>query len=185
MTAASNNCGRQAKHSFSGFERQSEEDLFLLLDGFDEMQSVIGRQSLIHWLVGNDADSPKRFWITSRPSAMPEYIPGLRRVRLDSFGSNQIDRFVEKFPWTSPERGAALSATLRDAPELADLAKMPLLLTLLALLSDVEQEALLPRRREGIYDRILNLFMGDWDRAKGIKRTYSVPDQGDRLIILG
>jgi predicted NACHT family NTPase len=116
---------------------------------------------------------------------MPRYIPGLRRVRLDTFGSDQIDRFLEKFPWTSPAKGTSLRATLKEAPELAELARMPLLLTLLALLSDVEHEVILPRRREGIYDRILSLFMGDWDRAKGIKRKYTVPDQGDRLMVLG
>jgi len=55
---------------------------------------------------------------------------------------------------------------------------------LLALLSDSENEVLLPQRREGIYQRILGLFMGEWDRAKGIKRTYAIKNQADRLRIL-
>jgi Restriction endonuclease len=173
-----------ATHTISQLDDQPVDQFLWLLDGLDEMQSEGARRGVIHWMLGSDEDSPKRVWLTSRPAALAGYIPGLRKARLAPFGIEQIDEFIAKFPWTTATAAQSLKTTLSQAPDLAELAQMPLLLTLLALLSDVEEGVLLPRRREGIYERILNLFMGDWDRAKGIKRVYKIRDQSDRLQLL-
>lgn len=173
-----------ATHGFSGLEVRADDELLWLLDGFDEMRSDDARNGVIQWVLDRNADPGRRVWITSRPFAMPAYIPGLRQARLESFGDEQVAEYINRFPWTSPGGQKALTTALTGAPELAELARMPLLLTLLALLSDAETEVLLPQRREGIYERILGLFMGEWDRAKGIRRVYAIKNKADRLRIL-
>jgi hypothetical protein len=52
------------------------------------------------------------------------------------------------------------------------------------LLTDAQRQRPLPHRRETIYERIVNLFLGDWDRAKGSERNYAIPEQADRVLVL-
>jgi hypothetical protein len=161
-----------------------QTDTHWLLDGLDEMQASEGRRRVIQWLSGHQPEMPTRAWLATRPAALPHSIPEMLTVYIDGFGRVEVSRFVDRFPWSSARGRISLQEALDASPELTELARSPLFLTLLALLSDVQNFVRLPRRRDGLYDRIVNLFLGDWDRAKGIPRTYAVEEQGDRLALL-
>ncbi len=173
-----------ARHSYAGLNDRSDKEALWLLDGLDEMRTPLARKRVLDWISGGKHDDGRRIWITSRPTALTQYVPGLQRVWLEMFGPAQIEEFIAKFPWGSSSGRASLETALRGAPALAELASMPLLLTLLALLSDAQNEISLPSRREGIYDLIVRLFLGEWDDAKGVLRDHVFTSISDRMFQL-
>lgn len=165
--------------------REGGESIVWLLDGLDEVDSVDARRDTLKWACSESG--PQRVVITSRPSAVPANLPGFTRVELEGFDRPQMEEFVRRFPWSAPnaDQGGRLMDLLEKAPELAELARKPLLLTLIAQLVQVLGIGILPTKREPIYDLMMRLFLGEWDQSKrNLEREYTLPDLSARIRCL-
>jgi hypothetical protein len=163
-----------AKYRFSSLDRVEKDELSWFVDGLDEAQTTAHRDAVLAW--AGSSKAPKRLVLTSRPSVLPPYIPGVTRASIRGFSEDNIAEFVRRFPWRQSADGDTLIQLMRDSPELIELARTPLLLTLLAVLSYVAGPERLPTRRELIYEWIVDLLLGAWDAAKGIRRPSVLPN---------
>jgi predicted NACHT family NTPase len=67
---------------------------------------------------------------------------------------------------------------------LTELAKSPLLLTLICLVAQAGGIRELPTRRASLFELIVRLLLLEWDLAKGIQRTRAVDDEALRRVVL-
>jgi energy-coupling factor transporter ATP-binding protein EcfA2 len=124
-------------------DRLVKEGGFILLDGLDEVPAARERRKGLVEAVQRLADAlPKartRLLVTARPYAYADQawrLPGFATLALAPFNEAQVDRFVGRWyqavrgsmQWdadTARDKGARLSAALRERPYLADLASRP------------------------------------------------------------
>jgi ribosomal protein S15P/S13E len=156
--------------------------LMWLLDGLDEMQASGLKHPVLEW-AGNLGNSA-RVLVTSRSSAVPAYVPGLLRARIEPLLPRQIRDFIQQFPWADRSVGDRLCSVIFENDDLGRLAQTPLLLTLLIILCQYAPPDQLPRRREATYQMILDLFLGGWDAAKKLRRQRAINDNSVSLAIL-
>ena len=152
------------------------------LDGCDEL--IHG--DVEHILDTNDwlTQRPASVIASSRPSALPRLLPGYARLTLAALDATAIRSYADQYPWTDPATREPFIAVLRDSPQLSDLAQVPLFLSLLAVLANEYSPRDLPRRREGVYEKVIAALLSDWDKARQIRRPTVIRDQGLKLALL-
>lgn len=109
--------------------------------------------------------------------------------RLQDFGAQQIDDFVERwhtlaFPGRAEiaaRRRQRLEHALAESASLRALAGSPLLLTLLALLN---RGGALPRARHRLYERAVELCVQQWEANKHLGQEHEPLDLRDKLHLL-
>jgi len=162
----------------------------LLLDGLDEVpEPERRRQQIKDAIEGFAAAFPKvRIVVTSRIYAYQERdwrLDGFSGATIAPFGATQIRSFVRK--WyahmsrdlgiTSDDaRGRAISleTAIMHSPRLLDLARRPLLLTLIAGLHTWRGGAL-PEKREELYANAVELLLDRWERRKIVLGSNGQP----------
>lgn len=152
----------------------TDGSFYWLFDGLDELEDSTLKLQLLEWV--RDLGPDSRAAVTSRPSAVAAYVPGLLRARLEPLTDSQIREFIGKFRWPDPEKANRLCRIVLESSELLALAQTPLLLTLLIVLCQSREPEELPRRRETTYALILDLFLGGWDVVKRVTRPRAVSD---------
>ena len=158
-------------------QRLREGKVLLLLDGLDEVaEAGDRRERLIQCIKSFDASHDNnRLLVTARPYAYQQKnwkIQGFQDTTLADFGPGQIRLFVGQWYAGRPEfdeasaltRAEALKRTLFAYPALYELARRPLLLTLMAFLHSNRHE--LPERRADLYERLLELLIEKWEKAR-------------------
>jgi len=148
----------------------------ILFDGLDEVlqssQREKIRKEIMHFIgVFQEA----RYIITSRivgyeQNALdPEVFVHLMLMKLDS---DQIDDFIERWyrqrehdPRTCRARIESLRRAIKD-PDVGQIASNPLLLTIMTLVHKAEAD--LPRQKVLLYDRCVQAFLVNRDRAKNL-----------------
>ncbi len=107
---------------------------------------------------------------------MAPFIPGqVRHFASAWYGELAANRQL------APEQAERLSASLISSivtsPKLSEMAKTPLLLTMMALVLFNKGE--LPRDRPQLYERILDLLLGQWDKVRegaSLAEVLGLPD---------
>lgn len=161
---------------------QKQRTLAWVLDGFDEVSSTTTRRTLLEWLSTEGRDQP--LLLSSRPYALPDFLPRTITLRLQRFDREQIWTYLERFPWAEENNTDKLKVVLESSSELADMAGNPLLLTLIVVLADTLGPERLPRRREELYDVVVRLLMGEWDAAKRVGRVMDAGEVEVRYKVL-
>ena len=163
----------------------------VMLDGFDEV-SEINRPGVSRWIGQQMQAYPKSvFLITSRPNAFNENykgIPPTTSLFVKPFNRKQQERFLRQW-YECQERYArggrktpevqqtveisvqSLLAQLDQRSELADLAKNPLLLNLIATFHRFYPGQELPQRKGELYQEICKLQLG----ARPLSRRVEMP----------
>ena len=147
------------------------------LDGLDEVWAVDRRKAItdaVRALASRYRDN--RYLVTSR-------IVGYNDAPLDRrdfvhctvlpLEDADIEEFVRKW-YTARERDVMhrderikdLLDTLKREPRIRDLARNPLLLTIIALVHRIEAE--LPHERVKLYDKCVTALVDTWDEVKGL-----------------
>ncbi len=158
-------------------QRLREGKVLLLLDGLDEVaEAGDRRERLIQCIHSFDTSHAiNRFLVTARPYSYQQQhwkTQGFQDTTLADFEPVQIRLFVDQWYAGRPEfdeqaalnRAEALKRTIFAYPALEELARRPLLLTLMAFLHSNRHE--LPERRADLYERLLDLLIEKWEKAR-------------------
>lgn len=179
-----------------------QRKMLILWDGFDEVRAD-RRQGISQWMGAQMNAYPQTIFIlTTRPAAFGDYISEhlfTATVFVKPFNRDQIERFVQRW-YLCQEKNArggrdtpadraviqaeaqARSANLFSQldpeirPELADLAKNPLLLNMIATLHRFYPSDELPQRRTELYREILELQLGSRPLFRNIEMPLSAKE---------
>ncbi|OKH57182.1 sister chromatid cohesion protein PDS5 [Scytonema sp. HK-05] len=174
----------QVKELPTGFFEYWLDDgrALILLDGLDEVANKAKRDEIVNQIEAFLSQYPQnRTIITSRPAGYKraffraEEFP---RYALESFDDTKIEIFVKKWyesrfedPEESQSRQESLRQALAEQKRIKELARNPLLLTIIALIH--RYEAYLPRQRHKLYDRAVKTLLTNWDAGKEL--NYKLP----------
>jgi formylglycine-generating enzyme required for sulfatase activity len=161
----------------------------ILFDGLDEVPAADNRRGQIRHLVENciDALPNCRVLVTSRPYAWQHQgwaIGDLHVTQLAEFGREQIEFFIQRWyaneaackrfdEQTAQARAALLKQSMKTNPRIFELARRPLLLTLIAGLH-AWKSGQLPEKREELYHMAVELLLDMWEKPKIIERDGQV-----------
>lgn len=153
----------------------------LLFDGLDEVNvDQAERQRVIDEIKDFSREyEQSRIVVTCRAAAEEYCFDDFIYVEMADFEPEQVEAFVrhwfEKTPneatrlaGTPEEHAARFFAEFEQNKRLRDLAKSPLLLTLLCI--GFEEAQSFPDRRSEIYKEALDVLLRQWDRSRGISR---------------
>jgi formylglycine-generating enzyme required for sulfatase activity len=172
-----------------------EQGGLVLLDGFDEVpEAEQRRQQVMDAVQGFARDFPRcRFLLTSRTYAWQRQawrLPGFAEAVLAPFSDEQIETFVDRwYAHVSTLRKGEMSAeeaqgratllkyAIQHAPGLGELARRPLLLTLMSSLH-AWRGGSLPEKREQLYNDTLDLLLNVWEQPKIVRNA-----QGDEVVV--
>lgn len=164
-------------------------DAVLLLDGMDEVGDSGARQAMRERVLAFCAQYPRlSVLITSRVAGYDEApLPnedrdGFRHFRLAAFNDEDLALFVHNWyavqePVDSGARNKGveeLAAAFQADPRVRELAKNPLLATLIALVHRFE--AHLPGERAKLYELCIKTLLETWPAAR--KRRFDEIDEG-------
>lgn len=161
---------QQRKVSRDTVERLLESGrALILLDGLDEVKQEDDRR------VKQDIDKfssdwlKNRFAITCRIAAREYQFEKFTEVEVTDFDDEQIEAFVNNwFKGKDEPKAARLLKKLKDNKPVQELAKSPLLLTLLCLVFGDRND--LPPKRSELYKEGLEVLMKKWDAKRNIER---------------
>ena len=148
----------------------------VIFDGLDEVLDLYEREKIRKEIMHFVGLFPEASYIvTSRIVAYEQNMLDPEKfvhLVLLPLGEEQIDSFVEKWyplrehdPRTCKTRINSLKKALKE-PDIGQLGKNPLLLTIMALIHKAEAD--LPRQRVLLYDRCVQAFLVNRDKAKDL-----------------
>jgi hypothetical protein len=142
----------------------------VMVDGLDEIVGKERRNNLVttirHLAKGQSqgATAIYRFMVTTRPLPAVEVFQrdGFARYTVRPFEISQLKDFAEK--WFAPAREADPQDAQRflqqvEQSRIADLAQVPLLLTMAAVLYEQGRDKLLPTSRTGLYEDYVRVLL--------------------------
>ncbi|MBE2197421.1 MAG: SUMF1/EgtB/PvdO family nonheme iron enzyme, partial [Anaerolinea sp.] len=164
----------------------------LLLDGLDEVDKAADvRDPLKRHIEQFARDFPRvRVVVTSRPYAYGSgwELSGFQVTRLLPFSDEQIKAFVEQWytvmgqqdgtlgPEKAKSYGEGLVRQVENNRNLRELARHPLLLTMMVYIHRGREGGALPQRREELYELSVILLLDLWRRSK------AMPDQETQTL---
>ncbi|ARV58312.1 signal transduction protein [Nostocales cyanobacterium HT-58-2] len=173
----------QVKELPTGFFEYWLDDgrALILLDGLDEVASEAKRYEVVNQIEVFLGQYPEnRTIITSRPAGYKSVFfrtEEFPHYTLESFDDAEIELFVKKWyesrfqdPEESQRRQESLRKALGEQKRIKELARNPLLLTIIALIH--RYEAYLPRQRHKLYDRAVKTLLTNWDAGKELNYKF-------------
>ncbi len=156
----------------------------LLCDGLDEvrrepdqrvqleqqLQDFIRKHNFVKEFGSSKKQDHNQLLITCRVAASEYVFSGLRDVEVADFTRDQVLQYAKKWFGSDIRKFQGFAADLQK-PEnagLADLCKVPLLLSLLCLYYDDAQS--FPQRRVELYEEALDTLLRKWDKSRDIQR---------------
>ncbi|MCX5965678.1 MAG: GUN4 domain-containing protein, partial [Cyanobacteria bacterium] len=166
-------------------------EVVLLLDGFDEVKEGI-RSQVAQWLKRELREYPKSIAIlTSRPKAYDDQPIATKlemrmRIWVEPFNVPQQEAFIQRWyeyqevytnngrstsdvKRRATEKADKLLGQIRERPEIEALAKIPLLLNMIATFHRLSPKVELPKRKVDLYQAICKLQLVDRPGAKELE----------------
>lgn len=175
----------------------AETRVLLVVDSLDEAADRENQDSQgnrVHSLASLSGERC-RVVVTSRPSAwhgvrgrLPSSRGPLRVVGLHELPTDDVEGFVEAWFATDADRARALIRQLRERPDLARAAVVPLNLTFYCSIAaevpraEVDDARTLPVRRHALYARIVRRTFHHVDSSKGAGAVGRDPDERMRVL---
>lgn len=154
-------------------------DLIILMDGLDEI-SLNERHQLIKDLKDTVISNPKiSFVITCRSAVYNNELDGIidQTLEIVEFDENQISQFLNSWKMPKEKSVNQLLKTLHDRPLIMELARNPLMLTIIAYLyCDTVHE--LPHSRAEFYKLSCDVLLNLWHHEQN---HYSHPRKKEVL----
>ncbi|NIM14102.1 MAG: NACHT domain-containing protein, partial [Candidatus Aminicenantes bacterium] len=161
------------------FEKYMDSGRVLLLfDGLDEVAAesrrVEIRQMISSFVTGYNPDNT--VIVTSRIAGYSRAqfsTTDYRHFTLEDFNEEEVEEFIHKWyqsrlhnPAEAGEKAGDLKEAIEKKPRIKELAKSPLLLTIIAIIH--RYEAQLPEDRLELYHKATEALLYTWDIGKGI-----------------
>ena len=160
------------KSLFLKYTQNDKWNAIILCDGLDEVpQENDERQRVINELIDfSNQYEQSQFVITCRIAASEYHFNGFTYVEIADFEKKQIENFISNWFIEQPQFGQNFLGELDKIgnERLQDLAKTPLILTLLCIAYKETLE--IAARRSEIYKDALNALLIKWSTSRGIKR---------------
>ena len=173
-------------------------EVVLLLDGLDEVKEGI-RPQVTQWLKRELREYPKSIAIlTSRPKAYDDQPIATKlemrmRIWVEPFNPAQQESFIQRWygyqelyenngrstsdvTRRAEEKAVKLLGQMRERPEIEDLAKVPLLLNMIATFHRLSPNVQLPKRKVDLYQAICKLQLVDRPGAKELDSLLTKTD---------
>ena len=173
-------------------------EVVLLLDGLDEVKEGI-RPQVTQWLKRELREYPKSIAIlTSRPKAYDDQPIATKlemrmRIWVEPFNPAQQESFIQHWygyqelyenngrstsdvTRRAEEKAVKLLGQMRERPEIEDLAKVPLLLNMIATFHRLSPNVQLPKRKVDLYQAICKLQLVDRPGAKELDSLLTETD---------
>jgi len=181
LTDALNSSGCSIKIDFIETQMKTGRCL-ILLDGLDETPEYLRKKEIIPWIQRMIASYPQnRYIISSREAEWDERrVIGLPKITIRELSWSQIISIINK--WESKLRPSinhhnndssnypqcSLSQLLeeKDSSEVRELAKSPLLLSLMIILN--ENNISIPTRKHELYTTFIKVLLTEWEDTKNI-----------------
>lgn len=180
----------------AGALAEAPDDLLLLLDGLDEVRGADTRRAIVEEVRRLPVADGPAVVLSGRTLVLDDLTEeqtrafALRGTRAPD--PHDIESFLRRF-FTARRLPAAEEQARHAAvqvgadPELAELARTPLLLVFLALLHELEGR--IPDRRFLLYHKIAEILLDRWERARARARGAGVPGRslalGDTRRVIG
>ncbi|MEE4598454.1 caspase family protein [Streptomyces sp. DSM 41524] len=164
----------------------------ILIDALDEVSDIGARDRLVDWvdgILGPPRDLPFRLILTSRPPTPADrhklIRAGMVHYTLEPFTADGLERFAAGWFHDAPVPGQAkrFLAQLREG-HLVDVAKVPLLATIAAIVFEKSPDKPLPKQRFDLYEEFLtHLAEGRGRRVKeGLLTQLEDLPNSERLV---
>jgi predicted NACHT family NTPase len=147
----------------------------LLLDGLDEVRAQDHKRVLENIRQMEETFYECKFVITCRIAAREYAFEMFTEVEVADFNDDQIANFARS--WFQPDdllKAEKFPEELKTSPGLNELARNPLLLTLLCLV--YEAGGRFPANRSELYKEGLDVLLRKWDARRDIQRQQIDPD---------
>lgn len=144
----------------------------LLLDGFDELATQQNQVEATGQILRFAQEYPLcRVIVTSRIAGYHDELSGFTRLELMDFDQQQMRAFIEHwFGPDDPNKAAAMVKAVKENENIAQLARNPLLMTIIAVI--YEEDRKLPQGRAALYERSVDVLLSRWDKAKKLKNRF-------------
>jgi len=167
------------RHGFIKAKKYLETDLMegrciLLLDGLDELPSLLSRDEAIITIRNFIAKyHGNKILITSRMIDYYEDLSGFMKMEIEPFTDDRIKAYLEKrFKNFSQEYADILLGKIYDNPDINELVKNPLLLSIIVT-NYTEDENIFCNHFK-LYNRMIDLLVWEWEEQKGILSAFSL-----------
>jgi HEAT repeat protein len=169
------------KYGFPKPRRFVEKDLkggkcILLLDGFDELITRKNQEEVTNEIFAFiDRYHECRIVVTARTAGYHGELLGFTRFEVTEFDNNQVKEFINNwFAGARREKAEEMLKLLKDNEDIKNLAKNPLMLSIIAARCE-ENNGVLPKRAS-VYKRIIEVLLEEWDAQKKIETQFT-PDK--------
>ncbi|MDJ0658055.1 MAG: NACHT domain-containing protein [Crocosphaera sp.] len=156
--------------------------LILLFDGLDEVNGANRSQIVQSIKDFLDTYEQCQWVITCRTRAYQNEFDTLsdRTLEVVEFSDQEVQQFLQSWKMPPEKSVDQLIQTLRDRPRIMELARNPLLLTIIAYLY-ADTPFILPYSRGEFYEKATDILLEKWDEQKGLVNSYKARDK--RLIL--
>ena len=147
----------------------------LLCDGLDEIADLTARQRFLEALSAFATHYPHNWCIlTSRPHSV-NYVADFQKTEIQPFSDEDLKQFIQHWyrsvsdPISAQAEVKALLAQIQERKNIRELARNPLLATIVAILYRSKQ--MLPQRRVELYAQSCEVLLEKWDHNKDIRES--------------
>jgi TIR domain/NACHT domain len=146
----------------------SKGKCLLLLDGLDEVSGDTSRAiALIKAFYSSY--STNQFILSCRIAAYDYVFEQFTETEIADFGDHEIENFITNWFGEGSPKASQCWEELKGERPIHDLARTPLLLTMLCLA--FEEQMAFPQNRAELYQEAVNALLKKWDSSRNIKRT--------------
>jgi len=168
------------------------------MDGLDEVPTELLRRKVQNQVkkVSEEYSKGNRFVLTCRTQIMGVIPSGFTSVEVADFSPEQIKQFIHnwflvngKSEDEAYKRWETIQLTTSSQPDLEELTKTPVLLSLICLV--LQDQGEIPTNRAWLYSKGIKLLLGRWNDEKEIEnwkfgteayRQLSIKDKEELLI---
>jgi hypothetical protein len=153
-------------------ERLGRGDLFILIDALDELELSARKLAAKRLAAEMGGHAATHFVITCRSAAWRGQLKDVPHVDVEMapFTPAAIRQFVDQWRFASPKSSAELLEVIQTQPHVGDLARNPLMLTIIAFLYS-QPRYRLPENRAQFYEVCVRALLEEWDSAENPDRA--------------
>ena len=166
-------------------EANSGEGLCFILDGLDEYRPESMKNTFIFNLIKRLTLSKAIVITASRPAASAEFRKTAdKKIEVIGFLKEQIREYIEKYPFTVPDKGMELHKHLEQHPNIHHMCYLPIHAAMVCCLFNI-MGGTLPQTETAMYTEFTNAtLLRAMDKRAHIESPQDLPDHKKKNVSL-